>query len=523
MSKSINVVFIRQGKEENEGFIYVRTIENLIVRKKSLNLKLTKTQWESYFNPETQRFRNNQAFPKHEEYNNVIQDFLQKLNSVGNDVELIPDNKKSFLKFWKRYIETTENHGTRIKHEVVYNKLVKYLKSLHKTNRTETIDLLFKDITPFFIRELRLYLKNTKDPKGLSNNTINHYLKVIKSIINHSQHDGHYTYIINPFNSITFSHETREKKVITEDELFKLQNTIIEDAKIDLVRKMFLFELFSNGMRISDILLLRWNNFDTAQKRVKYKMFKTDELIRIPVNLNMSLFLNDMLGKETRFDFIVENFKQTFIDEGKEIELTIKEVDERLSKISITEDKLIKGQIRKLKNDGKTGYKDGYFYNVKNEVMFLKLLRFRNEFLTTIEVINTGGLMGAIQKVKTPLDFVFPVLDNDEFKNIDSNNDFSKITMEQYKRIKHSTIVYDRRLKKVASICKIDTNLSSHVSRHSFTNLLLNMDNVNLYDISQSLGHKNITITQNYIQSGFNSKKIDYLNKDLDKKHRKKY
>ena len=53
--------------------------------------------------------------------------------------------------------------------------------------------------------------------------------------------------------------------------------------------------------------------------------------------------------------------------------------------------------------------------------------------------------------------------------------------------------------------------------------LLLNMDNVNLYDISQSLGHKKITITQNYIQSGFNNKKIDYLNKDLDKKHRQKY
>ena len=32
-----------------------------------------------------------------------------------------------------------------------------------------------------------------------------------------------------------------------------------------------------------------------------------------------------------------------------------------------------------------------------------------------------------------------------------------------------------------------------------------------------------ITITQNYIQSGFNNKKIDYLNKDLGKKHRKKY
>ena len=69
----------------------------------------------------------------------------------------------------------------------------------------------------------------------------------------------------------------------------------------------------------------------------------------------------------------------------------------------------------------------------------------------------------------------------------------------------------------------LDTKLSSHVSRHSFTNLLLNMDNVNLYDISQSLGHKNITITQNYIQTGFNNKKVDYLNKEMANKHRKKY
>lgn len=57
-----------------------------------------------------------------------------------------------------------------MKHEVVKNKLVKYLSTINKT------DLLFKDITSFFIRELRLYLKKSKDPKTLSSNTVNHYL-----------------------------------------------------------------------------------------------------------------------------------------------------------------------------------------------------------------------------------------------------------------------------------------------------------------------------------------------------------
>ena len=64
----------------------------------------------------------------------------------------------------------------------------------------------------------------------------------------------------------------------------------------------------------------------------------------------------------------------------------------------------------------------------------------------------------------------------------------------------------------------IVNSLASGKSQH--TNFTFS---VNLNNITQSLGHKNITITLNYIQSGFNNKKIDYLNKNLDKKHRNKY
>lgn len=53
MAKSINVVFIKQGKDQKDGSVYVRTIENSIVRKKSLKIKLTQTQWDNYFNDDT--------------------------------------------------------------------------------------------------------------------------------------------------------------------------------------------------------------------------------------------------------------------------------------------------------------------------------------------------------------------------------------------------------------------------------------------------------------------------------------
>ncbi len=516
MSSTPKIVLIKNNSKDKFGIIQVRTIEGSKVQRRSLKIKLNESDWKKHFDKDKQRFKAVKTFTNGEKYNKIISDFLKELASVGNDVELLPDDKKSFMSYWHRYIKTTENHGTSIKHQVVLNKLRKYLNTKGKA------DLLFKDITPFFIRELRVHLKMVKDPKSLSNNSINHYLKVIKSIINHAQKDGYYNYIINPFTSINFSKEKIEKAVITDEELINLLNTPIEDANIDMARKMFLFQLFCNGMRISDLLLLRWNNVDD-NRRLKYKMFKTDEPMDLPININMSLTLADILGKENRYADIIKNTTQNIVEDGKEIDLTIKQIDERLSKISVKEDTLLRLDLIKIKNDPNYINLEGYFFELKNEKLFLQLMKAKDELFSSIDLVFTHSLMGAIRKQKKPIDFIFPGLKTKKFEDIDGKNDFTKISVEQYKAIKNATIVYDRKLKLVGEICKIKTNLSSHVSRHSYTSLLLNMDNVNLYDISQSLGHKNITITQNYIQSGFNNKKIDYLNKDLDKKHRRKY
>jgi hypothetical protein len=47
------------------------------------------------------------------------------------------------------------------------------------------------------------------------------------------------------------------------------------------------------------------------------------------------------------------------------------------------------------------------------------------------------------------------------------------------------------------------------------------MDGVNLYDVSLSLGHSNIKVTENYLRTGFNAEKLDELNIGLAGKFRK--
>lgn len=109
--------------------------------------------------------------------------------------------------------------------------------------------------------------------------------------------------------------------------------------------------------------------------------------------------------------------------------------------------------------------------------------------------------------------FVFPYLNSDEFNFVDGKNDFSRIGKELYVRLNKKSIVYNRNLKEVQKAVDLKTIITSHTARHTFASLLLDGD-VNLYAISQSLGHSDIKITQKYL-SNFKSKKLDDINDSL--------
>ena len=53
--------------------------------------------------------------------------------------------------------------------------------------------------------------------------------------------------------------------------------------------------------------------------------------------------------------------------------------------------------------------------------------------------------------------------------------------------------------------------LTSHLSRHTYTNLMFAMDPKLIYEISKGLGHSSINITENYLNS-FDKKTVDEPN-----------
>ena len=530
MKKSIKIVPITNKTNPDNFDLYVRTIEGREnISKRSLKITVTKKQFDSYFDNEVQRFKENQRFPKYNEYNNKIQEYLKELNKYGDDLQSIPDKQKSFIGYWESCIEDYTNHGTKLKHKIVLNKIKKYLTSLNKT------DLFFEEINSVLIKKLRSHLLSVKDPKILSENTVNHYLKVMKSIINQSTSDDYYYYVKSPFVGIKFSSTSKRVKkqqVLTESETTLLINTPIKDVKLDSIRDYFLFQVFSNGMRVSDLFLLRWNNIQN--NRINYVMFKTKTVMNIPININTGIILSKRLSGQLNYEDIVKQEKIMFVmeDEGNEIfEIGLKKLNKLILDIQITPvsyNKLVNKRIfennKKLKrNVGELVDYKGYEIDQDNSKV-KKLIDLRETLLTNIENRFLSELFERVneEKIKNKNSFIFPFLPNVKYHDINDENDFSKISEEQYMMINKKTIVYDRNLKQLQKCLGIETVLTSHVSRHSFTNLLLRLKNVNLYDIQQSLGHSSIKITENYLTSHFNLEKLDYLNEQLTRQHRKK-
>ena len=71
---------------------------------------------------------------------------------------------------------------------------------------------------------------------------------------------------------------------------------------------------------------------------------------------------------------------------------------------------------------------------------------------------------------------------------------------EQYKDIQDARKRFNKKLKELAELCKIEDDLTSYVSRHSFATRAKNLG-IPIASISDMLGHENIKTTEVYLDS----------------------
>jgi integrase len=239
----------------------------------------------------------------------------------------------------------------------------------------------------------------------------------------------------------------------------------------------FLFQFFTSGLRVSDILLLNFKHFRDG--RIKVIMKKTGKLNSLPLTYK---------GCKTLGYFYPSEYKQAVNNN-------------LLGGIDLTQNEL---ETLVMINSEKVHLESMDIHDLHELLQFLVEDR-RNDNQRRIV-----HLKSVIEKVENliadsmceimgskPAGLVFDYLNNDEFGNLNVREKYV-LTKHQNYLLHKGRNAYNSRLKRIARDLGID-KITSHVSRHSFAYYML-YTGATVEEISHALGHASIDITQHYIR-----------------------
>ncbi|HRH36522.1 MAG TPA: site-specific integrase, partial [Catalimonadaceae bacterium] len=139
--------------------------------------------------------------------------------------------------------------------------------------------LTFQDIDLDFLLKYESYLKNHL---GNSVNTINMNFKFLRKLFNDAYRQELIEHQVNPFLKYQMKLEKTERTYLAEEEL-KLIEAFqpTPGTRMELHRDMFVFAAYAGGIRISDLLQMRWAHFDGTN--INFKIMKTGTQLSIKV------------------------------------------------------------------------------------------------------------------------------------------------------------------------------------------------------------------------------------------------
>ena len=449
-----DVILWKRLKSDRKGTVSLRVVKGKARSYKSLSITIPETDW----NDRTQRVRASNADA--DEYNATIVRKLAELASVGNETKDVAAATGDFITYCQTFIASLSSLGTRNKYTTILNKLRGFLRSRGEQG------LPFADVTPDMMRQLQQHLL-----KQVTRNVANNYMKVFNRFLKAAIKERRCNYDVNPFISIDYTNAQKNHKTLSERDIKAFRTVTLPD-RLQRAQRAFIVQLLAQGMRVSDMMLLRWS--DVTTDGINYTMFKTGK----EMNVHLNDILVALLVKQAE---TLSPFKQ-----HRYIAKLTKELAHEYTpainaiKLSYNADFVGKNAInmRDFKN----------IPEVENYLLTLDTLRI-NQRIALLDMCKT----------KYADEFVFSFLKAADFPTrVTSIN----IGDSQYKKMHSAKIVYNRHLKEIQAFAKIEFKITSHAARHAYTNLLLtDRTGYDVYDISRALGHSSLKVTETYLGS----------------------
>lgn len=186
---------------------------------------------------------------------------------------------QSFLQFAKTRANEIFDSGSIVtwkKYTDAISKLESFLKSIKKK------DLYFAEVNIDFINRFDNYLHRLPNAKQknrlLHQNTIKCVFNRIRALVNRAILMGYMSYENNPFLKIRIQEIKTEKEKLTASELQALLDLDLPADSVQWhTRNCFFFSMYCAGIRVGDLLQLRWRNI-SDDGRLSYQMGKNHKV-----------------------------------------------------------------------------------------------------------------------------------------------------------------------------------------------------------------------------------------------------
>lgn len=200
--------------------------------------------------------------------------FSRSLTTKQIKKKLYGEAPTNFFEFVKEILagyEKQKMFGTHDKSAAIVNKLKKYVGSEI---------LMMQDITPEFLDKYDSYCRQEWSNKT---NTVHKDMKFIRKVFNDAIRMDKVEVNANPFLKYKLKTEKTNRTFLTEDELLAFREVeCTPGTRMELHQDMFVFASYTGGLRVSDVLQLKWKNLDKTNINFTIQKTGTQLSIRVP-------------------------------------------------------------------------------------------------------------------------------------------------------------------------------------------------------------------------------------------------
>lgn len=200
-------------------------------------------------------------------------------------------SRMSFLDFLEsrvQYLRDCNRIGTA-------NNYMRAKKSLERF--LDGKSLSFSEIDKSFVDNYADWLMSL----GMKRNSASFHMRILRAVFNKGVTKGlaQQTY---PFSETYTGIDTTVKRGIGCDSVRKIINLDIKSPKLNLVRDMFLFSIYTRGMSYIDMVFLR--KTDIQEGLLVYQRKKTGGIIKIKIESQIKTLVNKYMKSNTGSSFL---------------------------------------------------------------------------------------------------------------------------------------------------------------------------------------------------------------------------